>query len=59
LLHARVGVAVRRAAVYVVAKLRVRHYEHAYVGDRAKVHKLADSIFNASYVEKCHVNPLE
>jgi hypothetical protein len=58
LLHARVGVAVRRAAVYVVAELRVRHYEHAYVGDRAKVHKLADSIFDAANIQEIINDPL-
>ena len=51
-LHARVGVAVRRAAVHVVAVLRVRHDEHADVGHRAEVNKLADLVLQAAHVQE-------
>lgn len=58
LLHAGVGVAVRRAAVNVVAVLRVRHDEHADVGDGAEVDELAQLVLDEARVDDCVDKPL-
>ena len=53
LLHARVGVTVRRATVNVVTVLRVRHDEHTDVRDGAKVGELTDLVLDEPRIDDC------